>query len=135
MNKFNVGDTVFDLRFGFGVVQPKNEEKKEEHLYVQFNYAEAAYYLYYLSDGRPTITWFGPILLTLEEAAKLGYFPEKKKVKKKVKKTVDKWIILEPVTECALEVYNENPNDWTIEDDGFRDCIVVKTTLEWEVEE
>lgn len=128
MTKFNIGDQVFDLRFGFGVVQPKNEEKKEEHLYVQFNYAEAAYYLYYLSDGRPTITWFGPILLTLEEAAKLGYFPEKKKVKK----TVDKWVLLDPVSENVFDIFNEPPSPlYHI----YPNHIVVKTTLEYEVEE
>ena len=132
MNKFNVGDTVFDLRYGFGVVVdfPQNTiifDKSEPPVKFEKDL------IYYTKDGKYSYTDFAPSLLTLEEAAKLGYFPEKKKVKKQT----DAWVILDPTIGCCIEILNQNPIPLNFFRDGsyHKNCIVVKTTLEWEVEE
>lgn len=128
MNKFNVGDTVFDLRYGFGVVEPL---RSSPPLTIAVNYKtfERVYY----TNGKWYEDHLYPSLLTLEEAAKLGYFPEKKKVKKQT----DAWVILDPTIGCCIEILNQNPIPLNFFRDGsyHKNCIVVKTTLEWEVEE
>lgn len=124
MNKFNIGDQVFTLKHGFGKITGENPGFN--HIY--FKYSEEEPVITFNNDGKFLFSDFAPYLLTLEEAAKLGYFPKKKKVKK----TIDKWVLLEPVSENALDIFNEPPSPlYHI----YPNHIVVKTTLEWEVEE
>ena len=127
MNKFKTGDTVFDLRYGFGVVEPLRPSPPLT-LTVNYKTLERVYYI----NGKWYEDHLYPSLLTLEEAAKLGYFPEKKKVKR----SLDKWVILDPITGCAVEICNESKIAIKVRDDGgYQDFIIIKTTIEWEVEE
>jgi hypothetical protein len=70
--KFNIGDTVFSPFTGFGKIDPLKHPE----------YAFSVKGEKYLEDGRYTDECEYPMLLTLEEAEKLGYHPPKKKVKK-----------------------------------------------------
>jgi hypothetical protein len=68
MSKFKTGDMVFDLRFGFMKIKTIENQRI---IYTDF------FNTSYLLDGRyHSPDDFAPSLLTLEEAAKLGYFPD-----------------------------------------------------------
>lgn len=70
---FKVGDTAWSPYVGFEKI--KSGENRN------YSYMHGRYF--YLEDGRVQPDDKHPTLLTVEEAAKLGYFPEKKKVKKR----------------------------------------------------
>ena len=72
MNKFSVGDQVFDLRYGFGKITGNNPGLNQ----IYFEYSENEQVEVFNKDGRRVFSDFAPSLLTLEEAAKLGYFPD-----------------------------------------------------------
>lgn len=78
--KFQVGDKILDLRYGWGVVSLPQSDSKVVPFYIQNS--DGTRFPFY-EDGRIAAYKF-PIILTVEEAAKLGYFPPKKKVKKKL---------------------------------------------------
>lgn len=129
MNKFTLGDTVFDLRYGFGKITGDNPGLNQ----IYFEYSENEQVEVFNKDGRRVFSDFAPSLLTIEEAAKLGYFPEKK-----IKKTVDVWVAFETVTKCAMEIFNDEKDAYKyvfLSENYDPNLTVVKTTLEWEVEE
>lgn len=130
MSKFNKGDTVFDLRYGFGIVKPHTEEEKKYgkiDFRVCFNCPERIV-VHYFHNGKINVNNFAPSLLTLKEAAKLGYFPEQRK---KIKKKLDRWIVLDPVTKATFIALHEDPGvNWRSKYAYPSNYIVVKTTLE-----
>jgi len=73
--KFKVGDMAFSFLDGFGTILETSGSLKHHGTY------------YYL-DGRLDITNFLPSLFTVEEAAKLGYFPPKAKKKIKLREAL-----------------------------------------------
>lgn len=71
MSKFKTGDIAFSLFDGFQELRETIDECIFHGVYS------------YWPDGKYNTTDKYPTLLTVEEAAKLGYFPEKKKVMKR----------------------------------------------------
>jgi hypothetical protein len=85
IEKFKVGESVLDLRYGWGIVitEESNNFSPEHCLCVNFERNERTN-TYYTYEGKHHTHHFAPLLLTVDEAAKLGYFREKKKIKKKL---------------------------------------------------
>lgn len=115
--KFKPGDLAWSPRNGFAVI---TEHSDEIYQLAHVNY----------TYDRNGFAWRGdryPTLLTLDEAAKLGYFPEKKKVKKQVKVWVNVY------KNVAIQYEDKS----TCEDVASKECVAtaVECTGEYEVEE
>ena len=78
MSKFKVGDLAWSPSFGFGTIT--------QHPYSS-KYQLAHGHLYYTPDGFFNMDDKFASLFTVEEAAKLGHYPPKKKVTK----TIEIW--------------------------------------------
>lgn len=77
--KFKVGDDVFDLRFDWGKV---TDEVIAERAYCCVPVSFQLGTRYYTREGKSGVIEAYPTLLTVEEAAKLGHVPQKKKIKR-----------------------------------------------------
>lgn len=90
MSKFKAGTNVFDVCHGWGEVDRIDGGNffnlPIEVIFDNGHQGQG----YYTEEGKMQYSWAGPQLLTEEEAAKLGYYPPKKKVVK----TLERWINL-----------------------------------------
>lgn len=116
MSKFKVGDLVLRLSDGFSVILEGNKE-----------YPLCIKGTTYTADGKRWHDDIYPSLLTLDEAAKLNYFPPNKKVKKTV--TVYVNVYSEGVKYHATEV------DAISNADTRAIAVAVPCVGEYEVEE
>lgn len=95
--KFKPGMMAWSPKDGFAIVEDIPNRKHE------IAHGRKMYYV----DGRDSTQDVHPTLLTVEEAGRLGYYPEKKKVKKKFYQAVFKAQIAPDVLNIGSCVYGK----------------------------
>ena len=120
--KFNVGDRVYDIQFGIGVVYTHlNGIAHSYPIEVTFELLSGEIRTY-TACGRLGAFHANPTLLTLPEARAKGYDVPKEKVKK----TIKRWVIVNTKTGWSALAYTpQKVGD---------DCIVKEVVFEWEEE-
>jgi hypothetical protein len=108
MSKFKVGDLVFCLMCGWGIIN-RYDLTSGFPLVVEFEYITQMFTIYGKNHSKEK----HPILFTREEAA--VKFPEYPEPKRKVKKTLERWISIYPndVTYTDKEKPKENAHNRT----------------------
>lgn len=97
-HEFKVGELAWSPFDGFLTIEANYSSNK---MYPLIHGGEI-----YTINGRQNIEWKHPTLLTVEQAAKLGYFPPKKKIK--VEKDV--WITVSDNEVKRVFHLKENPD-------------------------
>jgi hypothetical protein len=120
--KFKDGEMAWSPFSGWGKVEINFADKRT------YRVKHGPYHATYTNDGRRLVTDKHPTLLTVEQAAKLGYFPPKKKRKVEVKV----WANVYPMDDYYAF---HNSKEKADEEAGLRRIACVEMTGVYEIEE